>query len=863
MPEPSERRVDKSDEAQLRELRQVVAVGASAGGLEALQAFLGSVPTGTGSAIIVAQHLAPGHPSLIVDLLSRTTSLPVIEAVDGAMLAADQVTVIPPNVDAQVAGTRILLQERGDRPGPSPSIDLLLESVAEQWGPRAVGVILSGTGSDGAHGLRSIRGADGCTMIQSLQTARFDGMPRAALALGGADLVAEPAELGRRVADLAPESPGGVSKELPDSAADMLSSVIGQLRHAVGIDFSGYKESTLRRQIQRRMAIRQTADIDSYFDVLLKDPSEGQALASNLLVTVTSFFRDLEAFNALGLHLRRYIQAQGSDHGFRVWVPGCATGEEAYSIAMLTAGILGEQADLRGRLKVFGTDLDEAGLTIARRASYPISLIDRIPEELRSKYVRLTAEGFTIDDAIRECTVFARHDVCVDPPFPRIDLISCRNTLIYFTPPLQRRVLGMFAFSLRPSGLLLLGNAENLERRTPGFSVLDGERRIFERNHEPAPLANPQPSKAIDRRLKAPAQVERPTSTAGGDPEREVELLHSLIKASGQAHLVLDDELRLLHVVGDVADYCQLPEGRLTTAAGSFLRPELQDQARTLFLLCRADRAPVASPEIRLTEPDIDVVLTARPMAVAGSTMTLLSFTRLPSEGTTPPTIRDEDLDREILRLERELLASQDTLRRSLAELQSANEELEASTEELQASNEELQASNEELQASNEELQATNEELGTLNQQLRLRGDQLQQVNNDLVNIQASLSQGMVIVDERLKVTRFTPLAVRVFALMETDIGQPLLSVPTTMHIPGLPEALQSVIAGESRQSLQASDGTVSYLVQVLPYRSPSGSCLGAIITLTDVSEMVALRHAAEDALATLRSARMESESPP
>lgn len=842
-----ERHVTSAEASGSGQVERVVAVGASAGGLEALQSFLGDLQAGAGSALVIAQHLAPGHPSLIVDLLSRATDLPVVEAVDGAALVAGQVTVIPPSMDARVVGTRLVLQDRGDRAGPCPSIDLLMESIGEQWGAQAVGVILSGTGADGAHGLRAIRGAGGCTMVQSPESARFDGMPRAALALGTVDLVADPAGLGRRVADLAPDREGIVGRPLPPSASDMLSSITGQLRHVVGIDFSRYKESTLRRQIQRRMAVRQAADIDAYFDLLAKDPGEGQALAGNLLVTVTSFFRDPEAFHALADHLSGYIRSLGEDRSLRVWVPGCATGEEAYSIAMLIADLMGRPTDLRGRLKVFGTDLDESGLSIARRAGYPASAMSRIPEDLRSAYLRPTAEGFTIADVIRECTVFARHDVCLDPPFPRIDLISCRNTLIYFTPPLQRQVLGMFAFSLRPKGLLFLGKAENLERRTPGFDVIDSDWRLFERNGDQAPLAGQQAAPSADRRAKTPPAAQIRTSTTDDVLEREVGLLHSLIRETGQAYLVLDDEHRLVHVVGDVADYCQIPEGRLTTAAGSFLRPELQDQARTLFLLCRADRAPVASPPIRLDDLGVDVVLTARPMSVAGAPMTALGITRPPSSEQAPATIRDEDLDREIVRLERELLASQDTLRRSLAELQSANEELEASSEELQASSEELQASNEELQASNEEL-------GTLNQQLRLRGDELQQVNADLENIQASLSQGMVIVDERLRVTRFTPLAVRVFALVDADIGQPLTTVPTTMQIAGLEDALRAVIAGGARHSLQASDGSMSYLVQVLPYRSPSGTPLGAIVTLTDVSEMADLRNAAESALAALRA---------
>ena len=822
-------------------MERVIGIGASAGGLEALTEFLGALQVGTGAAFVIAQHLAPSHPSLIVDLLAKATGLRIVEAVDGATLEPDVVFIAPPNRDIEVTGEHLRVREPIARVVPSPSVDLLFESMAQYWGALCVGVVLSGTGSDGAHGLRTIRGVNGYAMVQSIQSARFDGMPRAAISVGGADVVGEPGELACLLAGLAPDTGDSLGQPQPDLSTAVFATVTSHLKRTVGIDFSQYKESTIRRQIQRRMAVRQTSDVDAYVFMLLHDPREAQALSGTLLVTVTSFFRDPEAFDALRGRLARYLAQMEAEQVIRVWVPGCATGEEVYSLAMLIGAILDFPADLSRRLKVFGTDLDESSLTVARRATYPASVAEQIPEVMRRAFTKNVLDGFQVSDVIRECTVFARHDVCTDPPFPRIDLVSCRNTMIYFTSPLQKRVISTFGFALRPGALLFLGKAENLDRSARGFGTLDAQWRIFERTTEQVPPSS-QPTNVTVRQAST-AVRSAVRGRPAGDIAREhyVAMLEALLRASGRACLVVDDDHNLLQVVGDVAPYCQLPEGRITTAAESFLRPELQGEARALLLLCRADRMPVTGHDIHVGSLGLKVQLQASPLRVDDTDCTILTFLPAsePGASSRPLPARNEIFDREIQRLERELLAGQDTLRRSLAELEAVNQELEASAEELQASSEELQSSNEELQASNEELQATNEELGRLNQNLRERSDDLQQINSDLENIQASLSQGMVIVDQKLRVTRFTPLAVRVFGLMDADRGQPLLSVPTTMPIRGLEVSLTAVMEGESRRSIHATDGATSYLVQILPYCAEDGRRLGAIVTLTDVTEVL------------------------
>ncbi|MCP9858271.1 MULTISPECIES: chemotaxis protein CheB [unclassified Cyanobium] len=835
----------------------LIGIGASAGGLEALQSLLGSLGCGGNVAYVVAQHLAPDHSSLMVDLLARVTPLQVLKAVDGAELLPDTITVCPPNHDIRVQGNQLALVDPEPRLGPSPSIDRLFESIAEHWAERGAAVVLSGTGSDGARGLRAVRAAGGLTIAQAPESARFDGMPRAAIAMGGADLILDPAAIGQHLGDLMHSGDDWVEHKLPEPEALSLSSALELLKHNSGIDFSQYKDSTLQRQLSRRMALRQMDTMEEYLRLLSADRNESSALVQNLLVTVTSFFRDPESFAALGELLRTYVSQRTRRDRLRVWVPGCATGEEVYSIGMLISEVLDHPKDLIHQLKIFGTDLDEGSLALARRATYPAETVMAIPEALRERFVIPHNGEMQISEALRNCVVFARHNVGVDPPFPRLDLICSRNTLIYFTQPLQDRVLGLFRFGLQPSGLLFLGRTESLGRKTQGFGVASAEHRIFYRTTENQPSrfsTFPQPA------LRPPqlfSPVGRISVLNESVVEEHVATLEALVRSTCPAGVVLDEAHELVEVIGDVSPYCRLPEGRISSAATTFLLPDLQAEARALLLIVRSDGQAVRSQVLHL--PAFNLRLEARPLPVNERLLTLLSFLPEPAEGPEPattgaPVTRAADFDQQIARLEQELLTSHDTLRRSMADLEGANEELEASAEELQASSEELQSSNEELESSNEELQATNQELAVLNQQLLARTEDLQLLSSDLENIQRSLNQGMVIVDRDLRITRYTPLAVRVFALVDGDIGQPLLGIPTTVALPGLRAALGEVLAGASRRSIEAVNEEVAYLAQVLPYQEQEGQRRGAIITLTDVSELLALRMAAEASLDSFSS---------
>ncbi len=832
----------------------VVVIGASAGGLDAIQELARHLTVPGHFAYILAQHLSPDHPSKLVDIIARVTSLKVITAVDGAALEPGVIAIAPPNRDLLLDAGCLRVREPLAHFGPSPCIDLLFESLAEQWGERGIAVVLSGTGSDGARGMRAVWAAGGLTIAQSPEEAKFDSMPKAAISLGGADLVLEAAAIGERLSELIREGGAGVGGPLPESELMLLNTLTSRLKQLSGIDFSNYKQSVLRRQLQRRMAIHGISSLGDYLPLLSSQGVEARGLVHQLLVSITSFFRDPKAFEALREQLRSLWGDSIPRERLRVWVAGCASGEEAYSIAMLISEVLGHPADLATHLRIFATDLDEQSLAIARRGLYPISAAASIPDELRSRFLTEKDGEVEVDKGLRNCIVFARHNLCEDPPFPNLDLISCRYTLIYFTPPVQAWVLIQFAYALRPGGLLFLGSSEAIGNRSPGFAIVNASQRLYQRTLEVC-RRQPAPSLASTRPLSPsglpPAHQPNQRATL---PDQHVALLEALVHQLCGPALVLDQTHELVEVIGDVSPYCRLPQGRMTAKGPAFLRPELQAEARVLLLLVRAEGSRASSKPLHLDDLVSPIRLLAESLQVGECPLTLLSFHKEPQAIETGPGAseggdRDGSFGREIERLELELLSHQDSLRHSLSELEQANEELETSSEELQASSEELQASNEELEASNEELQATNEELATLNQQLRIRSDQLERLYNDLENIQASLSQGMVILDHHLRITRFSPLAVRVFGLVASDIGQPLIGVPTTVPLPELRETLIAVMESGHRRSVEASSEEVSYLVQFMPFQEQDGMRLGVIISLTDVSELVALRRAAEAAL--------------
>ncbi len=826
----------------------LVGIGASAGGFEALKALLSNLPQGVNVAYVVAQHQNPDHSSHLVELLSQCTALDVLEAMDGGVLRPGSISIGPPGKDIGVRGQMLVVSDPVPRMSPCPSVDRLFDSIAEHWGERGAAVILSGSGSDGALGVRAIRAAGGVTIAQSPRSARFSTKPTAAITIGGAEFILEPTAIGRKLNQLiSPRIEAHEPHEdRPTGAVSDWAGIfktIDQLRQNTGIDFSEYKTVTFRRQLQRRMAARQQRSIDDYVQLIKSDPQESFDLVKNLLVSVTSFFRDPQMFASLGKQLRSYVATRPRTHPLRVWVPGCSTGEEAYSLGMLISEVLDHPPNLEDHLEIFATDLNEESLAVARRATYPATDAMAIPETLRARFCSQRNGKIEISESLRRCLVFARHSINEERPFRRLDLVSCRNTLIYFDPPYQKRALGQIRSGLLPGGLLFLGPAETPSFLATTFRVIDGDSHIFVRTQEPHVAGTPP--HILDSLPPVALTIGSPGWMPGrinALPDQHLEILEALVRKGRHPCVILNEQHELEHVVGDVSPYCRLPEGRISSAI-PFLLPELQTEARTLLLLLRADGLPIRSRPLQLRGRKEWLRLEASPLLLKDRSFTELSFR--PERGHADAAAagddvmeRNVDLDRDIRRLERDLLTTMNSQRLALAELEAANQQLEASAEELHAYWEELRSSNAELHASNLEL-------ASVNQQLIDRSQQLQELSEDLTQIQNSLTQGMVIVDRDLRITRYTALAIRVFGLVEGDIGQPILGIPTTIPLPGLPIALENVRGGAARQCLEVVHQHTAYLIQVLPYQSRVGQQPGAMISVTDVSELKGLRDAA------------------
>ena len=742
---------------------RIIVVGSSSGGLEALKQLLGAVRPGLGWCFVIAQHLSPHDPSAMVALLGKVSALPVVEAVDGATIEPDTVFIAPPGADITVNAVTLNLVEPEQARRPWPSIDRLFVSAALALGEDAVAVVLSGAGEDGAAGVESVMAAGGVVVTQDPASAAFGSMPGAAFATGSADLQLPPQSIPgalESILAVRPASPdfdedpafASTNDWLLDDAA--VEAAIVALHSATGIDYSGYKRSTLRRQIERRVRIANRMPAE-YVAGLATDSAEAVALSRSILVGVTAFFRDTAVWEELSGLLRDLVATLPPTTQLRMWVPGCASGEEAYTVAMLAAEALGpNHGDLAGRLKLFATDLDERALAATRLARYSDEAVASIPPALRERWLRAIDQEWEVLPALRECVVIAPHNVAFDPPFPRLHLISLRNTMIYFQPHLQDRVLRLCQFALVPEGLLVLGKSEQGPRLDALFSVAVGGHRIYRRRDSTGPSLLP-----AGRYLPAV-----PVSSSAAAATRQYygpAMYRRLLRTLASPSLVLDEDDTLVEVIGDVSQWCVVGEGRHSGHVTDLLREPYRLIVRTMLSQVRQGigtavvRRVVAGPggpvEVSLTQvldDGVGAVVSFRVLAAAPAADAPVL---VDAEGST---------------LTAALESAQEALQTMIADLSNSNEELQSLNEELQASAEELQATSEEAQASNEELETANEELTTLNQELQARSGELLNANNHLENIQASMTSGLVMVDRDLRILRYSPLAVRVFSLI-------------------------------------------------------------------------------------------------
>jgi two-component system CheB/CheR fusion protein len=815
---------NKNSRSETTALRHVVALGASAGGLAPLIEVLRGIPAGAGLAVIVVEHLSPDQPSVLVALLQPHTPLPLIEAVDGLRIEPDRVYVITPATGLTVVHGALRVRSATDH---SPRrIDDLFGSLAQDFGSRAVGVVLSGLGRDGSAGLRAIIEHGGIALAQAPETAQFDSMPRCAAAIGPAVLVAAPAQIGQRL--LAAAAGTKPSAEAPADAAvtsaGMLAQMMRQVAVATGHDFSQYKTGTLERRVERRRAVHGSASLADYLSLLSASPQEADLLFKELLIGVTSFFRDPAMWVAaqqLALPALFEHAAQRPDPKLRAWVVGCSTGEEAYSLAMLLSELRDSNPAWRSvGLQVFASDLSADAIQVARLGVYPATIAANLSADRLARHFLPDKSGYRVNPALREMVLFAKHNLISDPPFSRLDLLLCRNLLIYFKSGLQQRMLALFHYLLRPGGCLLLGRAETVGRLEPLFPAIDAKLRIFGRSLHSMPNA------------VAAFHVEDSVTT-NSPPQAAVPLQkladRLMLEEFSPAAVLVSEEGDILYVSGRTGRYLEPAAGKANWNVHVMVRKGLRAALISGMRQAQSRSLPV---EILGLIYELDgsghrVDLVIRPVNIDGYGRLLLILFRevLGVEGLDPPAQgSDSVVDKAKSRIWGE-------------EMRSSHEELQSTVEELQSTIEELQTANEELTTSKEEMQAMNEELQTVNGELIFKVEDLALTEGDLKNLLNSTQIATLFLDGAMNVRRFTEQTRQLISLRDVDIGRPLSDLRTTLDDSKLLGDIAQVLRTlePSDQEIQAQGG-IWYSVHIMPYRTVANVVDGVVITFADIT---------------------------
>lgn len=824
----------------------IVGVGASAGGLEALEQFFERVEPDCGVAFVVVQHLSPDFNSLMDEILARRTTLRVLRAEQGQRVAANTIYLLTPRKNILLQDRTIQLVDQEPRQGLNLPIDAFFNSLAQDVGDRGIAIVLSGTGSDGSRGVRAIKEAGGMVMVQDERSAKFDGMPRAAIATGLADFVMSPSDLAdqlQRFLNLPGFRENQPSRQLlkePTKLDEIVRILIATQR----TDFSSYKPGTLSRRIERRMGLSHISDLDQYILLLRESESEVAALTQDLLIGVTRFFRDGDAWEAVRRVLIPKILADTpADEPIRVWITACSTGEEAYSIAMMFEEGFAEFGTRR-ELKIFASDIDEAAVELAGLGQYPeVIAADVGPRRLNQFFLRRGSK-YEVLRSLRESIVFVRHDLLKDPPFTKLNLVSCRNFLIYLQPSAQQRVLAMLHFALRPSGFLMLGASETPGDMQFAFRTVDEKSRIYQKDPTKAvPIARHPNEMDLSARLRAPLSTpDRNVRQSSDTPFRRA--FDFISRSYFQPALLVSAEFELVHTFGDVSQYLRTPAGQFTADVNKLAVEDLRVALSTALHRATKSNESFSYRDLRVrTGNDTRVVnLQVTPIPAGPSEPRLLlaifdERRREPVDAGVELRLEDQK-DSRIHDLEQELQQSKESL-------QAMIEELETSNEELQSTNEELLAANEELQSANEELHSVNEELYTVNAEYQSKIDELTRLTSDFDNLLRSTELGTIFVDRSLRIRRFTPAVRDVIQLLDHDLGRPVQQFSATLRGVHLPTCVAQVIErGEPLVEEVQNESGAWFLLRVLPFLNNRNECDGAVLTLVPIDRIKASEEA-------------------
>jgi two-component system CheB/CheR fusion protein len=841
----------------------MVGIGASAGGFESVMKLLKILPPDTGMAFVVVLHLDPRHESKLTELVARATPMPTVEIKDEVAPEPNHIYVLPANRDVILHQRRLRLVRRPDTERLHMPVDHFFSSLAQEQGSRAIGVVLSGTGSDGTAGLVAIKGEAGITMAEAESSAKYFGMPLSAIDAGCVDAVLTAEELAKELARIASHPfvrPRQARKSRAGTTAfpesiDALGKIFFLLKHHSDVDFSLYKQNTLKRRISRRMVLRRLERVEEYVSLLRSNTEELEALFHDLLINVTGFFRDPKVYALLKkLVIPKIIKSKGHDDPIRVWVPGCSTGEEVYSLAIC----LQEEVSRLTRnikIQIFGTDLSEPALARARTGIYSGSIVkDVSPDRLRRFFTRVN-QGYQINRSVRDLCPFARQNICEDPPFSRLDFISCRNVLIYLGPDLQKRCIPVFHYALNPGGFLLLGPSETIGGASDLFFLLDKKCKVYSRRSV-ARSANLE--FATRTGLAERPQLFRPDVSAPPQFKKELDFQKQadriLLDHCVPCGVIVDRQLRILEFRGHTSRFLEHPPGSANLSLLALVHPSLVIDVRTTVHKALKNQTPVHKngAVLKTNKGSETVDIQAIPFTVPPSDESFLIVLfkepaaadagPAPARGSAGAVKGRKSPSRgrpsEVERLQAEVDATKESLQAIIEEQEATNEELKSANEEIESSNEELQSTNEELETAKEELQSANEELTTLNEELSNRNQEMAQVNNDLTNLLSSINIPIIMVDNAGAIRNATPTAERLFNLISSDIGRRLSDLNANLSIRDFDHMIQEVI-----DTLKVVEAKVQddhgrwYSLRIRPYRTRDNKIDGAVITLLDVDE--------------------------
>jgi len=830
---------------KVKEKFPIVGIGASAGGLEALEQFLGNVPENSGMAYVIIQHLDPTQKGMLPELLQRITPMKVYQVADRMPAKVNSVYVIPPNKSMSILNGILHLFEPVETRGMRLPIDFFLRSLADDKQDLSIGVILSGMGSDGSTGLRAIKEKNGIVVVQDPADAKFDSMPRSAIDLVLADIIAPAHEIPVRILDFLKQIPAirsDLNTEIKDKSS--LEKIIILLRTYTGNDFSLYKKNTLYRRIERRMTVHKIDKIVTYVHFLQGNPKEVEILFKELLIGVTSFFRD----SAVWVRLKEMLfpemfSAIQPGSVLRAWVPGCSTGEEAYSLAIVFREAL-EKVNQHGgtSLQIFATDIDPDAIEIARRGLYPANIAADMSIDRLSRYFIPTEEGYRIKTEIREMVVFAQHNVILHPPFTRIDILSCRNLLIYVDPELQKKLIGLFYYSINPDGIMMLGSSETPGNQNHLFTAVDSKLRIYKRTqsgHLPEYFDFPSSFS------RSKSSVPRNQLTDTGSLNFQVLADRLLLDYYSPAGVLVNEYGDVIYIHGHTGKYLEPAAGKANMNIFAMLREGLRNELHHAFRRAVTNKETVVLHNLRVTNNglsqvvNIDIKWIDKPELLYGTLMII--FTEVKEVAAIGPALKSKGHSKDSSKekeMEAELMRMREVMQNSLEEVQTSQEELRSTNEELQSTNEELQSTNEELTTSKEEMQSLNEELQTVNAELQAKVDDYSRVNNDMKNLLNSTEIATLFLDRELSIRRFTLQATKIFKLIKSDIGRPFTDQTSELNYPELADDAREVLRTLVfiQKEVPALDGRW-FLVRIMPYRTFDDRIDGLVITFINISE--------------------------